>query len=121
MPHISDARLEALRAQFPLAPPHTNDLLFVWAEANGGTGRTLNDRIYSMLIAQGATPGHVNDMWYQVLGLNGATGALNDRMFFFWDVLGGSFGGGPGVDNWQLEENTDAWQLEESIDVWLLE
>ena len=120
MPHFSDARHGALRAQFPLAPPHTNDLLFVWAEANGGTGKTLNDRIYSMLIAQGAAPGHVNDMWYTVLGLNGATGSLNDRMFFFWDTLGGNFGGGPGVSNWQQEGSTDAWATE-SGGVWLTE
>ncbi len=29
--------------------------------------------------------------------------------------------GGPGVDNWQLEENLDAWELEDSSGVWLLE
>lgn len=29
--------------------------------------------------------------------------------------------GGPGVDNWQLEENTDAWLLEDGSGVWLLE
>lgn len=121
MSHFSDVRFEALRTQFPSAPPHTNDLLFVWAAANGGVGNTLNDRIYTMLIAQGASPGHVNDMWFEALGLQGATGSLNDRMTFFWDDLGGIFSGGPGVDNWQLEENTDAWQLEESTDVWLLE
>ncbi len=29
--------------------------------------------------------------------------------------------GGPGVSNWQLEENTDAWLLEDGSGVWLLE
>ena len=119
MPHISDVRFEALRAQLPLAPPHTNDLLFEWTLTQGGSGNTLNDRIYSMLIFQGATPQHVNDMWAQVLAMNGFGGSLNDQLLEFW-LSGGTFAGGPGVDNWQLEENTDSWATE-SGDVWLLE
>ncbi len=119
MPHISDVRFEALRAQLPLVPPTTNDLLFAWALTQGGSGLTLNDRIRSMLIAQGAAPGHVNDMWRTVLAANGFTGALNDQLKQFWEA-GGSFGGGPAVDNWQLEENTDAWATE-SGGVWLTE
>lgn len=120
MPTLTDARFDALRTLVPLAPPTTNDMLFAHAALFGGTGNTLNDRTHSMLVAQGATPGHVNDMWFEVLGTLGATGSLNDRMFFFWDTLGGNFGGAPAVDNWQLEENLDAWAIE-STGVWLLE
>jgi hypothetical protein len=119
MPHISDVRFEALRAQLPLAPPHTNDLLFEWTLTQGGSGNTLNDRIRNMLIFQGATPGHVNDMWAQVLALNGFGGSLNDQLLEFWES-GGTFAGGPGVSNWQLEGSTDAWGTE-SGGVWLTE
>ncbi len=101
MPHISDLRYDALRAQFP-AIFHINDLLFAWAGANGGTGDTLNDRIYSMLIAQGASPLHVNDMWAQVLALQGYTGHLNDQLFQFWQA-GGSFSGSL-LDNLLLDD-----------------
>jgi hypothetical protein len=120
VPTLTDARFDALRVLVPSAPPTTNDMLFAWTLTQGGSGNTLNDRIYSMLIAQGADPLHVNDMWFQVLGVLGFTGTLNDRMFAFW-LAGGSFSGGPGVNNWQLEENTDAWELEDGSGVWLLE
>lgn len=101
MPHISDLRYDALRAQFPNIF-HTNDLLFAWAESNGGVGNTLNDRIYSMLIAQGAPPLQVNDMWGFVLALQGFTGSLNDQLFQFWGA-GGSFSGSL-LDNLLLDD-----------------
>lgn len=121
MPHISDSRFEALRAQLPLEPPTTNDLLFAWTLTQGGSGDTLNDRIYSMLISQGATPGHVNDMWAQVLVLQGLSGSLNDQLKQFWEA-GGSFSGSP-LDNYLLDTtNLDEYLLEDgSPDVYLLE
>jgi len=120
VPTLTDARFDALRVLVPAAPPTTNDMLFAWTLLFGGTGNTLNDRIYSMLIAQGATPGHVNDMWFEVLNVAGFTQlSLNDKMLAFW-VAGGSFFGGPGIDNWQLEATTDAWAIESS-GVWLTE
>ncbi len=122
MPHISDSRFDALRAQLPLAPPTTNDLLFEWTLTQGGSGNTLNDRIYTMLIFQGATPGHVNDMWAQVLALNGFGGSLNDQLKQFWES-GGSFSGSP-LDNLLLDaSNLDEYLLEDGVpgDVYLLE
>lgn len=121
MPHISDSRFEALRAQLPLEPPTTNDLLFAWTLTQGGSGDTLNDRIYSMLISQGASPGHVNDMWAQVLVLQGHSGSLNDQLKQFWEA-GGSFSGSP-LDNYLLDDlNLDEYLLEDgSPDVYLLE
>ncbi len=122
MPHITDVRFEALRAQLPLEPPTTNDLLFAWTLTQGGSGDTLNDRIYSMLISQGATPGHVNDMWAQVLVLQGHTGSLNDQMKQFWEA-GGSFSGSVD-DNLLLDAaNLDEYLLDDTNpnDVYLLD
>ena len=121
MPHITDVRFEALRAQLPLEPPTTNDLLFAWTLTQGGSGDTLNDRIYSMLIAQGATPGHVNDMWGQVLAAQGFPGpTLTDQFFGFWQA-GGSFG--PDIDHYLLEDFiTDSYLLEDgSPDLYLID
>lgn len=121
MSHISDARYDALRAQFPNLF-HTNDLLFAWAEANGGSGNTLNDRIYSMLIAQGADPLQVNDMWAQVLAANGFEGQLNDQKKQFWDA-GGTFSGST-EDNYLLDAtNLDEYLLDNTNtdDVYLLD
>ena len=122
MPHISDSRFEALRAQLPSEPPTTNDLLFAWTLTQGGSGNTLNDRIYSMLISQGATPGHVNDMWAQVLVLQGFSGSLNDQLKQFWEA-GGSFSGST-LDNYLLDAtNLDEYLLDDTNpdDVYLLE
>lgn len=119
MPTLTDARYDALRVLVPSAPPHINDMLFAWTLTQGGTGLTLNDRIYSMLIAQGAAPGQVNDMWAEVLTLEGFTGSLNDQMTSFF-VAGGSFGP-PGPPNtWEREESTDSWGTE-SGGAWLTE
>ncbi|MES0344003.1 MAG: hypothetical protein ABUK16_07790, partial [Anaerolineales bacterium] len=113
MPHISDSRFEALRAQLPSEPPTTNDLLFAWTLTQGGSGNTLNDRIYSMLISQGATPGHVNDMWAQVLVLQGFSGSLNDQLKQFWEA-GGSFSGST-LDNYLLDAtNLDEYLLDDT-------
>lgn len=122
MPHITDSRFEALRAQLPTVPPTTNDLLWEWAGTQGGTGLTLNDRIYSMLIAQGADPLQVNDMWRQVLTLQGFTGSLNDQLKDFWEA-GGSFSGSVD-DNYLLDDlNIDEYLLDDASadDVWLLD
>lgn len=102
MTTLTDARFDALRAQLPLVPPTTNDLLFAWAGTQGGVGNTLNDRIYTMLLAQGAPPLHVNDMWGFVLALQGFTGSLNDQLFEFWQA-GGSFSGST-LDNLLLDD-----------------
>lgn len=97
MPTLSDARFEALRVLVPLAPPTTNDMLFAWLTANGGTGLTLGDLWYTFLITQGATPGHRNDMVRQFLDGQGFTQpSLNDAWTAFW-VAGGSGVIPPGV------------------------
>jgi hypothetical protein len=92
--NIIDARHETLRTLFPLGPPSTNDLLFLWLVSEGGTGETLNDLWYTMLIAKGATPAPIRDMWFEVLGNLGYVGAIKDRELAFW--IAGGFGGGGG-------------------------
>ncbi len=102
MPTLTDARFDALRVLVPAAPPTTNDMLFAWALTQGGSGLTLNGRIYSMLIAQGANPGHVNDMWRSVLTVGGFTGTLNDQMKAFWEAGGLFSGGDPDISSVQF-------------------
>ena len=74
-----------------------NDMMLLWAKANGGTSDCLSDAIYEALVVQGATPGNVNDMWLQILTTLGITpGALNDMLTEFW-VGGGVIGPTPPV------------------------
>jgi hypothetical protein len=87
MPSLVDERFEALRVLVPLAPPTTNDMLFAWLATEGGTGLSLNDRWYTMLIGKVAitTPAPINDMWFDVLTANGHTQlTLNDKELAFW-------------------------------------
>lgn len=85
MPSLVDERFEALKVLVPAAPPYVNDMLFAWLATEGGTGNTLNDRWYTMLISKGAVVRTINDMWFEVLAINGHTqNSLNDRELAFW-------------------------------------
>lgn len=84
--NLVDARFDALKVLVPTAPPYVNDMLFAWLLTEGGTGNSLTDRWYTMLINKaGVDPGTINDMWFQLLGINGHTqNSLNDRELAFW-------------------------------------
>ncbi len=66
--------------------------MLAWAKANGATADQLNDAILEALQVQGATAEQLNDAWFEVLLGQGYTGALNDMLWQFWCVNGGSFG-----------------------------
>lgn len=90
MPSLIDEKFEALRVLVPLAPPTTNDMLFVWLATEGGTGNTLNDRWYTMLLSKaGITAAPINDMWFDVLTNNGfAQLSLMDKELAYWTAGG---------------------------------
>lgn len=86
MPTTIDLRYDRLRVLFPAGPPHINDLMMLWLASEGGTGNTLNDRWYTMLLSKaGISAAPINDMWFDVLTNNGFTqDSLTDKEFAYW-------------------------------------
>jgi hypothetical protein len=72
MPALTDARFDALRVLVPAEPPTTNDMLFAWLATEGGSGDTLADRWFSMLLSKVAIT---------TLNLTGVHDGLADSAF----------------------------------------
>jgi hypothetical protein len=91
---FNDARFDALLVLVPAAPPTTNDMLFAWLATEGGTGNTLVDRWYSMLLSK------------NVVSITGLHDTLPDSDFLF--DSSSPFGGAGDLDGFRLRNLTDS-------------
>jgi len=74
-----------------LGPGQINDLLLAFYQANGATSNQMNDAEVEFLSAQGVVvTDHLNDMWFRFLRGSGYYGSMNDMMYQFWCIDGGS-------------------------------